>query len=140
MSDRFSNIVGKYERIYRDVKVNLFSFAAYNLFQIPIFFTMVLSIRKIASEEDLTNTGILWFKVKNTHFYQNLNEADPYMILPILSVLLTYINLGVILNLIKRGINKDNEHWFINRWRSLFQVIQIIYLPFTCLWPAVIQS
>lgn len=48
---------------------------------------MVLSIRKIATEQDLTNTGVLWFK--------NLNEADPYMILPILSVALTYYNLGV---------------------------------------------
>jgi membrane protein insertase Oxa1/YidC/SpoIIIJ len=107
----------------KDVKVNPFFFAAYNLFQIPVFFLMVMSIRKISYEEDLQNSGILWFK--------NLNEADPYMILPIFSVALTYYNLG-------RGINKDNEHWFINRWRSFFQVIQICYLPFTCQWPAVI--
>lgn len=51
---------------------------------------MVLSIRKIAFEnEDLAGTGILWFK--------NLNEADPYLILPILATLLNYLNLGVII-------------------------------------------
>jgi len=69
------------------VNVNLLSFTAYNLVQLPIFLLMVWSIRKIATEEDLTNTGILWFP--------NLNEADPYMILPIFSVIVTYFNLGV---------------------------------------------
>lgn len=106
----------------KDVKVNPFVFAAYNLFQLPVFFLMIMSIRKISYEEDLTNSGILWFK--------NLNEPDAYMVLPVISVILTYINLG-------RGINKDNEHLFINRWRSFFQVLQICYLPFTCQWPAV---
>jgi membrane protein insertase Oxa1/YidC/SpoIIIJ len=106
----------------KEAKVNLFSFAAYNLFQIPVFFLMVFSIRKISYEQDLTNTGILWFK--------NLNEPDPYMILPLCSVLLMYFNIG-------RGIDKNNEHWLINKWRSYFQVIQFIMLPFSCLWPSV---
>jgi len=75
-------------RYSKDVNVNLLSFTAYNLVQLPIFLLMVWSIRKIATEEDLRNTGILWFP--------NLNEADPYMILPIISVLLTYLNLGVL--------------------------------------------
>lgn len=70
-----------------DVNVNLFAFCGYNLVQLPVFLLMVWSIRKIATEEDLTNTGILWFK--------NLNEADPYFILPMFSMLITYINLGV---------------------------------------------
>ena len=49
---------------------------------------MVMSIRKIAFEvDDLAGTGILWFK--------NLNEADPYYILPFVATLLNYINLGV---------------------------------------------
>lgn len=106
-----------------DAKVNPISFAAYNILQIPVFFLLVMSIRKICYEEDLKNTGILWFK--------NLGEADPYMILPLISVGITYYNLG-------RGINKDNEHWFINKWRSFFQICQICYLPFTCNWPVVI--
>lgn len=71
----------------KEAKVNLFSFAAYNLFQIPIFFLMVFSIRKISYEQDLTNTGALWFT--------NLNDPDPYMILPICSVMLMYYNIGV---------------------------------------------
>ena len=81
---------------------------------------MIFSIRKLAYEQDLTNTGYLWFK--------NMNEADPYYILPAISFALTFYNLG-------RGINKYNEHWVINRWRSLFQVFQICYLPLTVSWP-----
>ena len=49
---------------------------------------MVLSIRKISFEnDDLAGAGIWWFK--------NLNEADPYLILPILATILNYFNLGV---------------------------------------------
>jgi len=70
---------------------------------------MVLSIRKISYEnEELFGAGAFWFK--------NLNEPDPYLILPVLATLLNYMNLG-------RGISKDNEHWFINRFRSFFQVL-----------------
>lgn len=49
---------------------------------------MVLSIRKISYEnEDLSGAGMLWFP--------NLNEADPYLILPISAALLNYWNLTV---------------------------------------------
>lgn len=49
---------------------------------------MVMSIRKISFENnDLQGAGILWFK--------NLNEADPYLILPIFSSVLNYYNLTV---------------------------------------------
>ena len=64
---------------------------------------------------------MLWFK--------DLNEPDPYLILPLIATLLNYINLG-------RGITKENEHWFINRFRSFFQVLQFLHLPFTHKWPA----
>lgn len=71
----------------KDINVNPFLFVAYNLFQIPVFFLMIFSIRKIASETKLEGDGILWFK--------NLSDPDPYMILPAMSVLITYFNLGV---------------------------------------------
>ena len=49
---------------------------------------MVLSIRKISTEnDDLTGQGVLWFK--------NLNEPDPYLLLPAIATILNYINLGV---------------------------------------------
>jgi hypothetical protein len=49
---------------------------------------MVLSVRKICYEnDDLTGAGALWFP--------NLNEADPYFILPVVSSLLNYFNLSV---------------------------------------------
>ena len=102
--------------------VSLTKFYFYNLFQIPVFIIMVFSIRKIWFEHDeLAGKGILWFK--------DLNEADPYLILPLCAVILNYINLG-------RGINKENEHWFVNRFRSFFQVIQFMHLPWTHAWPA----
>jgi len=47
---------------------------------------MVFSIRKISFENsDLAGQGIGWFK--------DLNEADPYLILPLVSTFLNYINL-----------------------------------------------
>lgn len=49
---------------------------------------MVLSIRKMSYEnDDLMGQGIWWFK--------NLNEPDPFLILPILATLLNYMNLSV---------------------------------------------
>ena len=49
---------------------------------------MVLSIRKISFEnEDLAGAGMLWFP--------NLNEPDPYLILPVAAALLNYFNLSV---------------------------------------------
>ena len=49
---------------------------------------MVLVIRKISFENnDLSGAGVLWFP--------NLNEPDPYLILPISAALLNYWNLTV---------------------------------------------
>ena len=49
---------------------------------------MVLSIRKLSFENnDLTGAGMLWFP--------NLNEPDPYLILPISAAILNYWNLTV---------------------------------------------
>lgn len=102
--------------------VSVSKFYFYNLVQIPVFIIMVFSVRKICYEQpELAGKGILWFK--------DLNEPDPYMILPLLAVTLNYINLG-------RGITKENEHWFVNRFRSFFQVLQFMHLPFTHKWPA----
>lgn len=72
----------------KQTNTNLLAFYFYNIIQIPVFIVMVLSIRKISYEnDDLANAGIWWFK--------NLNEADPYLILPILATILNYVNLGV---------------------------------------------
>lgn len=55
---------------------SLLKFYFYNLIQLPVFIIMVFSIRKICYEHDeLAGKGILWFK--------DLNEPDPYMILPL---------------------------------------------------------
>lgn len=81
------------------------AFYFYNIVQIPVFIIMVLSIRKIATEEDLAGTGVLWFP--------DLNAPDQYLILPLIATALNYFNLG-------RGITKENEHWFVNRFRSFF--------------------
>ena len=49
---------------------------------------MVLSIRKISYENDeLAGAGALWFP--------NLNEADPYFILPVTAAIMNYFNLSV---------------------------------------------
>jgi membrane protein insertase Oxa1/YidC/SpoIIIJ len=83
---------------------------------------MVMSIRKISTEsEDMYGAGAMWFP--------NLNEPDPYFVLPIAAALLNYFNLS-------RGITKENEHWYVNRFRTFFSVLQFFHLPFTHMWPA----
>ena len=62
-------------------------------------------------------------------WFPNLNEADPYLILPVIATALNYYNLG-------QGITKENEKWLINRVRTFFQLIQFMHLPFTHSWPA----
>ena len=85
---RLKNTAGAIYDYSKQTKTNLMAFYFYNLIQIPVFITMVLSIRKIAFEnDDLAGAGAFWFK--------NLNEADPYLILPIIATILNYINLGV---------------------------------------------
>jgi membrane protein insertase Oxa1/YidC/SpoIIIJ len=72
----------------RQTKTSLMQFYFCNLIQLPVFIIMVLSIRKISFEnEELTGAGMLWFP--------NLNEPDPYLILPITAALLNYFNLSV---------------------------------------------
>ena len=72
----------------RQTNTNLLAFYFYNIVQIPVFIIMVLSIRKIATEnEDLSDQGILWFK--------DLNAPDSYLILPLIATALNYFNLGV---------------------------------------------
>mmetsp|Transcript_10173 Transcript_10173/g.17147 ORF Transcript_10173/g.17147 Transcript_10173/m.17147 type:complete len:209 (-) Transcript_10173:184-810(-) len=106
----------------RQTKTSMIQFYACNIIQVPIFIIMVMSVRKISHEnEDLAGTGMLWFP--------NLNEPDPYLILPLASAMLNYINLT-------RGITKENEHWFVNRFRTFFSVLQFFHLPFTHKWPA----
>lgn len=72
----------------KQTNTNLLSFYFYNIVQIPVFIVMVLSIRKISTEnEDLAGQGVLWFK--------DLNEPDSTLILPLLATMLNYFNLGV---------------------------------------------
>lgn len=72
----------------KQTKTSLTKFYLYNIIQLPIFITMVLSIRKVCYESsDMTNAGIWWFP--------NLSEPDPYFILPITAAVLNYFNLSV---------------------------------------------
>jgi len=72
----------------KQTNTSLLSFYFYNIIQIPVFIIMVLSIRKISTEnDDLAGAGCLWFP--------NLNEPDPYLLLPAIATILNYYNLGV---------------------------------------------
>lgn len=114
---RFRNLVSALYNYSKQTKTNLISFYFYNLIQIPVFIIMVLSIRKISFEnEELSDAGIWWFK--------NLNEPDPYLILPIIATVLNYVNLGVSFLKIKKCIERNNK-----RKRALVcKQIQIIFL------------
>lgn len=71
----------------RQTKTSLGLFYFYNIIQLPVFIIMIMSIRKISYEEEMTGCGMLWFP--------NLNEPDQYLILPIAAALLNYFNLTV---------------------------------------------
>ena len=90
---------------------------------------MVLSIRKISTEnEDLTGAGALWFP--------NLNEADPYMLLPFMATALNYFNLGVSQLLLTNHLLLERNH---ERERALVrEQIQVI-LPDSSVLPSAIH-
>ena len=98
---------------------------------------MILSIRMIATEnEDLTGAGMLWFK--------NLNEADPYLILPMIATALNYFNLGVSLTikycyLIFDKINLSVERNYKRERALVCEPIQI-RLPGAAVLPLAIHS
>ena len=78
---------------------------------------MVLSIRKISTEnEDLTGAGAFWFP--------NLNEPDPYMLLPFMATALNYFNLGVSQLMVANHLPVEGNH---ERERALVrEQIQVI--------------
>ena len=90
---------------------------------------MVLSIRKISTEnEDLTGAGALWFP--------NLNEADPYMLLPFMATALNYFNLGVSQLSLANHLHLERNH---ERERALVcEQIQVI-LPDSSVLPSAIH-
>lgn len=71
---------------------------------------------------EVKNGGALWFT--------DLSVPDPYYVLPIVGVALTYFNL-------QRGVTTENADWFINRIRGMIQIWLIASLPITVQWPAV---
>jgi len=67
-------------KLYQERKVNPLGGCFPLLIQMPIFITMFYVIRDFGNtHESFSQGGILWF--------QNLTEADPYYILPILSAI-----------------------------------------------------
>ena len=65
-------------KLYQERKVNPLGGCLPLLVQMPIFITMFYVIRGFGTEHpDFVTGGILWF--------QNLTQADPYYILPVLS-------------------------------------------------------
>ncbi|CAG9331148.1 unnamed protein product [Blepharisma stoltei] len=94
----------------------------YGFLQVPHFLTYIWSVRMLCvNNKSLETGGALWF--------QNLNEPDPYMILPFVSLTLTYLNL-------QRGITPQTKDWIINRIRGLIQISTILTLPVAVHWPA----
>mmetsp|Transcript_6349 Transcript_6349/g.11045 ORF Transcript_6349/g.11045 Transcript_6349/m.11045 type:complete len:230 (+) Transcript_6349:352-1041(+) len=111
-------------KLLKHYHVNLFKVSGYMALQVPHFLTYVWSVRRLAATNPALETGgALWFK--------NLAEADPTMILPIVSMGLTYYSL-------QRGVTPENRDWPINRLRSLFQMFLILTIPVTVQWPAAI--
>lgn len=99
---------------------------AYGFIQIPQFLTFIWGVRALcARNQELVTGGVLWFN--------DLTQADPYMILPLVSMGLTYFNLQF-------GITEENKDWTVNRMKGYVQVWIILTLPITVNWPAVLTK
>lgn len=95
----------------------------YGFLQLPQFLTFIWGVRSLCVRNpDLKTGGIAWFT--------DLSAADPYLILPILSIGLTYMNL-------QRGVTEENKNWLINRFKYYVQMWLIMTLPVTVQWPSV---
>jgi membrane protein insertase Oxa1/YidC/SpoIIIJ len=95
----------------------------YGFLQIPQFLTFVWGVRSLCvKNEDLKTGGIFWF--------ENLCESDPLMILPVLSMGMTYLNLQL-------GVTAENKDWLINRFKGYLQIWVILTLPISANWPSV---
>jgi membrane protein insertase Oxa1/YidC/SpoIIIJ len=95
----------------------------YIFLQVPQFITFIWAVRSLcARNESLKTGGTLWFG--------DLTVPDPYMILPVVSLGMTYMNL-------QRGITPENKDWIVNRFKGWVQMWIIISLPLSVNWPAV---
>lgn len=111
----------------KQTNASLSAFYFYNLVQIPVFILMVMSIRKIATEnDDLTGAGVFWFP--------NLNEPDAYLILPIIATVLNYINLGVSN---AKLTTKERHH---KRKRALVRKPIPVIFPSASVFPPTVHS
>ena len=98
---------------------------AYIMLQVPQFITFIWGVRSLcARNTELQTGGILWFT--------DLTAPDPYLILPVVSLGLTYMNL-------QRGVTQENKDFIVNRFKSMIQMWLIITLPISSHWPAVIS-
>lgn len=86
---------------------------------------MVLSIRKISFEnEDLAGAGMLWFK--------DLNEPDPYLILPVTAAMLNYFNLSVSIYFLIIFIARHHERERALVYQQIQDLFQcLVIFPFT---------
>ena len=110
-------------QINKFYKTKFYKAFIYAILQIPQFITFVWSVRSLCvTNSELITGGTGWFV--------DLTVPDPFMILPIFAIGVSYLNL-------QRGITPENKNWLINRLKYYIQMWLIITLPFTVQWPAV---
>lgn len=121
--EKLSCLFTSSRQINKEKNTRFFKSFAYGFIQIPQFLTFIWGVRALcARNKELADGGVLWFK--------NLTEADPYMILPVISMGLTYFNL-------QKGVTVENRDWLINRIKAYVQIWIILTLPISVNWPAV---
>lgn len=121
---KFSATITSARQINKAHNTNFAKAFTYVLLQVPQFITFIWSVRSLCvRNNELKTGGIAWFV--------DLSQSDPTMILPLLSLGVTYFNL-------QRGITPENRDWLINKIKGVIQMWLIITLPITVQWPAVI--
>ena len=122
-ANRLITLLTSVRKINKEHNIKFSKAFAYGLFQLPQFLTFIWGIRSLCVRNpDLVTGGTAWFV--------DLSQSDPYMILPLCSLGLTYMNL-------QRGITPENKDWLINRFKNFIQVWLIVTLPITVQWPSV---
>ncbi|OMJ83618.1 hypothetical protein SteCoe_15406 [Stentor coeruleus] len=119
---KFSTIITSVRQINKSHNTNFTKAFTYVLLQVPQFITFIWSIRSLCARNNELKTG-------GTAWFVDLTQSDPTMILPLVSLGVTYFNL-------QRGITPENRDWLINKFKGVIQMWLIISLPITVQWPA----
>lgn len=96
-----------------------------SLAQMPFLVTWFFTVRQLAMSPDMypgmLNEGFLWFN--------NLSEIDPYFILPIASVTVSFLNISYSPNMQNQGVNPLSKYMKFLKFTPFFSLPIFVSFP-----------